>query len=124
MHILFLYEAEPQIMRLDQDVSVVLVVYTRWDPSRRMTAEQAAQHEWIKDNTHRTRMSRVHPRRPSILRSSDNGDKTSGDPYMTTSQAPIKGQCCFLRVLYESDPSVRLNSDCLRLQAVFLKISC
>ncbi|KAI0241746.1 Dual specificity tyrosine-phosphorylation-regulated kinase 4 [Lamellibrachia satsuma] len=61
-----------------------------WDPSRRMTAEQAAQHEWVKENTHRTRMSRAHPRRQSILRSTEINDKTGGDPYMTTSQAPIK----------------------------------
>ena len=84
-------------MRLRQQVALVPVVSTRWDPSRRMTAEQAAQHEWVKENTHRTRMSRAHPRRQSILRSTEINDKTGGDPYMTTSQALIKGQFCCLK---------------------------
>ena len=83
--------------------ALVPVMSARWDPSRRMTAEQAAQHEWIKENTHRTRMSRAHPRRQAVLRSSDN-NKTGGDPYMITSQAPLKGRHRFLsfKILFKS----------------------
>ena len=36
-----------------------------WDPTKRLKPEEALQHDWLKENSHRNRPSRNHMKRPT-----------------------------------------------------------
>ena len=62
----------------------------RWDPTRRMTPDEACQHEWIREGmVHRSRaIGRTHSKRQMA----GSIDSSAPDPYKTAAQPPMKGK--------------------------------
>ena len=81
-----------------------------WDPVKRMTPDEACQHDWIKEGmVHRTRVMNRGREHRRIERSHDKGQENEGgsqppqghgqtqaqtvqDPYKTAAQMPRKGR--------------------------------
>ena len=76
-------------MNLNEVTMIVLVLFFRWNPSTRMTPDEAVQHPWIREGmVHKSQRGtgRGHQRKHHA----DNEDKT--DPYKTAAQPPIRGR--------------------------------
>ena len=64
-------------------------LFFRWDPSARLTPEEALQHEWIKEGlVHRRKDQSKHT--ASKQTTSAHSDHST-DPYKTPAQPPVKG---------------------------------
>lgn len=69
-----------------------MFVWFSWDPSTRLTPEEALQHEWIKEGLIHRKKEQSHGKHSSSKHGTASATSDhSTDPYKTPAQPPVKG---------------------------------